>query len=345
MKRGFTLVELLATIVILAIVSLITIPIITGVINKTRLNSLKSSAYGLLEASNLYIAQYNPDSTIRFDIDNNKVISNDTTHLLKYKGSIKEGTVILSNKGKVTVCITDGKNSAYKNYNENKVTLVEENKCYIPDNTSIVYLDNGATITELSNQELTERVIELASKVEALENSNNEKTTKINALEQQVETLESDNEALKQSVGNINTSLNTINNRIATNTTNITSLTNTVSNIGTYVYKEYNTTVSTSHTSFNVVNLKNILSNGTWIVMVTFTDAGGKADVLIGGYPTLGFISSSEHELYPKGYTTGINYTIPYIGSEDRIISFHVGALYNNESTTVTTRVMAYRIK
>ena len=39
MKRGFTLVELLANIVILAIVSLITIPIITGVINKTRLNS------------------------------------------------------------------------------------------------------------------------------------------------------------------------------------------------------------------------------------------------------------------------------------------------------------------
>ena len=161
MKRGFTLVELLATIVILAVVSLITMPIITGVINKTRLNSLKSSAYGLLEASNLYIAQYNPDNTIRFDIDNNKVISNDTNTMIKYKGSIKEGTVILNNKGKVTVCITDGKNSAYKNYNENKITLVEKNKCYIPDNTSIVYLDNGATLTELSNQELTDKVAEL----------------------------------------------------------------------------------------------------------------------------------------------------------------------------------------
>ena len=130
MKKGFTLVELLATIVILAIISLITIPIITGVINKTRLNSLKSSAYGLLEASNLYVAQYETNEHIRFDIDNNNITSNDTTHLLKYKGTIKEGTVILNNKGKVTVCITDGKNSAYKNYNENKITLVEKNKCY-----------------------------------------------------------------------------------------------------------------------------------------------------------------------------------------------------------------------
>ncbi len=85
MKRGFTLVELLATIVILAIVSLITIPIITGVINKTRLNSLKNSAYGLLEASNLYMAQYQIDKNIRFDINDNNITSNDTNDLLKYK--------------------------------------------------------------------------------------------------------------------------------------------------------------------------------------------------------------------------------------------------------------------
>ena len=198
MKKGFTLIELLATIVILAVVSLITIPIITGVINKTRINSLKSSAYGLLEASNLYIAQYNPDNTIRFDIDNNKVISNDTTNLLKYKGSIKEGTVIINAKGKVTVCITDGKNSAYKNYNENKVTLVEKNKCTIPDNTSIVYLDNKATITELSNQELTD---EIATLKEEIENLKSDKANK-NEVTSIVDTL-----ATKSEVQQVNTTL------------------------------------------------------------------------------------------------------------------------------------------
>ena len=176
MKRGFTLVELLATIVILAIVSLITIPIITGVINKTRLNSLKSSAYGLLEASNLYMAQYQIDKNIRFDINNNNITSNDTNDLLKYKGTIKEGTVILNEKGKVTICITDGVNSAYKNYNELKVTLVSKNKCYVPNNTSIVYLEkDGRTVEELTNIELTNEIAALKEEIASLKSSKADK--------------------------------------------------------------------------------------------------------------------------------------------------------------------------
>ena len=115
-RLGFTLVELLGVIVILAILSLITIPIISNVVNDMRIKSLESSAYGLIEASQLYYAQ-NGSNNIRFDIKNNDISSTDTDNLLKYKGSIKEGTIILDKKGKVIVCITDGKNSAYKNYN------------------------------------------------------------------------------------------------------------------------------------------------------------------------------------------------------------------------------------
>ena len=182
MKKGFTLIELLGTIVVLAIIALITIPIISGVVNKARLNSLKNSAYGLIDASNLYYAQYGISNNIRFDIDNNKVLSNDVEEdkMLSYRGSIKEGTVIINTKGKTTVCVTDGKNSAYKNYNESTVTLVSSKRCSVPENTNIVYLDGDATLTSLSNQELTERLIALENKNAQLEAKNIQLNEKIN---------------------------------------------------------------------------------------------------------------------------------------------------------------------
>ena len=168
-NRGFTLVELLGGIVILSIITLITIPVITNTINKSRLQTLKNSAYGLLDATNLYYAQYGSNENIRFDIENNKVSSSDTNKLISYKGNIKNGTLILNQKGKTTLCITDGKNSVYKNYNENEIKLVEKQTCFIPENNTIVYLSNdGATRDDLSNQELTDEITSLKNEMTSL---------------------------------------------------------------------------------------------------------------------------------------------------------------------------------
>ena len=164
MKKGFTLIELLSVIVIIAIISVIAVPTLMSVISKARLNALKDSAYGLIESSNLYYAQYQNSNNIRFDIDNNKVVSSDTTNLLKYKGNIKEGVSIIKGNGKTVVCVTDGKNSAYKNYNESKVSLVSGKKCTIPSSTSIVYLDGEATLDEVDLNSIIDRL-------EALENN------------------------------------------------------------------------------------------------------------------------------------------------------------------------------
>ena len=168
MKKGFTLIELLSVIVILAVITLIAIPIISGVTTKVRLNALKSSANGLMEASDLYYAQYSNTKTVRFDINNNKVSSNDTTNLLTYNGDVKEGTVIINKKGETTICLTDGKNSVYKNYRDQKVTEVANKKCTIPSSTYVVYLDNTATLNELSNQELTELVRSMQEEINTL---------------------------------------------------------------------------------------------------------------------------------------------------------------------------------
>ena len=54
-KKGFTLVELLAVIVILAIIALIATPIILNVINDAKKEAAKDSAYGYMDAVEKYI--------------------------------------------------------------------------------------------------------------------------------------------------------------------------------------------------------------------------------------------------------------------------------------------------
>ena len=167
-KNAFTLVELLGVIVVLTILALITIPIISNVINDVRIKALQNSAYGLVEASNLYYVQKEVNSNIRFDKNDSK----DTLKELSYKGVVKEGTVIIDKIGQVTVCITDGKNSAYKNYNESKVTTIKGSLCKINEGSSIVYLDDEATITELSLSELTQEIQNLKEVISSLATKN-----------------------------------------------------------------------------------------------------------------------------------------------------------------------------
>ena len=156
-KKGFSLLELLGGLILLALLAIITIPIISRVIEKAKLKALEDSAYGLIDAGSLYYAQYQDGTTFRFDKNEDE----NTLKDLSYKGSVKEGTVIINKKGKITVWITDGSNSAYKNYNESKVTTKAKQTCNIPSNTYIVYLDNERTIKEYTNEELTEIVEEL----------------------------------------------------------------------------------------------------------------------------------------------------------------------------------------
>lgn len=60
MKKGFTLIELLAVIVIIAIIGTIGAYSITKIINKTRMDSLKNTAFAVRKAARLYVAEH-PD--------------------------------------------------------------------------------------------------------------------------------------------------------------------------------------------------------------------------------------------------------------------------------------------
>ena len=59
MKKGFTLIELLAVIVILAIIALIATPIIMGIINDSKKESIKNSAKLYIDGMSKKIASIN----------------------------------------------------------------------------------------------------------------------------------------------------------------------------------------------------------------------------------------------------------------------------------------------
>lgn len=50
-SKGFTLIELLAVTVIIAVVSLITVPLVMDMIEKTKKGAFESSAYGIIKSA------------------------------------------------------------------------------------------------------------------------------------------------------------------------------------------------------------------------------------------------------------------------------------------------------
>ena len=58
-KKGFTLIEVLGVIVIMSIVVLITVPIITGIIDEVRKNAYRESVRSIFKATDIYVATNN----------------------------------------------------------------------------------------------------------------------------------------------------------------------------------------------------------------------------------------------------------------------------------------------
>ena len=120
-KKGFTLVELLAVIVILAIIALIATPIILNVIETAKKGAIESSAIGYLDAVEKYIVE--------------KEVKGTTTEAgiysvadleVKIKGtSPTSGSVQIDNKKEVTYAILciEGKKVVYK---DNKAQIESE---------------------------------------------------------------------------------------------------------------------------------------------------------------------------------------------------------------------------
>ena len=234
-RKGFTLIELLGVIVVLAVIAIITTPVILGVIEKSKKGALQNSGYGLVEAGILYHAEYQNSQTVRFDIKNNQIRTKEENKI-DYKGSIKDGTILINNQGEVTVCINDGKYAAYKNYKDNKIIVVNQKTCTVPENNYIVYLDNESTIKEMTNAEITSAITKL--------------TERVNQLEKDKATLEEENKKLKEQNGDTE-----INSTITNSIVDLRNNLNTKANSSDFANLQ--TIVNNHTTSMNNLTIKN----------------------------------------------------------------------------------------
>ena len=92
MKRGFTLVELLAVIVILALVALITIPVILNVIEKSKVKTYQRSIDSYARAVEKGIAEYIMDNEGK-SISGLNITTLKNGNYIKYEGNDVDCTV------------------------------------------------------------------------------------------------------------------------------------------------------------------------------------------------------------------------------------------------------------
>ena len=132
-RKGFTLIELLSVIVILAVITLITVPMVINVIEDSKKKVLISSVQGLIESANLYAIENEGVHEFLFDKEHKG--STIKGEKLEYKGNIDgEGKLYIDKEGNTSVCISNDNYYVYKNYNS-EIIIGERSK----DNCNIEY--------------------------------------------------------------------------------------------------------------------------------------------------------------------------------------------------------------
>ncbi|HPF83221.1 MAG TPA: prepilin-type N-terminal cleavage/methylation domain-containing protein [Bacilli bacterium] len=207
-KKGFTLIELLATILILGIIALIAIPLVLDVIKDASKNALKDSAYGLIDATDLYFAQNQSNLAHKtvFTIENNKLTSEEK---IDYKGKVDEGTIILYSDGKNALCIDNGDYAAVKRTDETEVTLYA-GTCGEENSTG-----DGFDIIS-SVEELTNRVKDLEDENATLKNTNNKLEEDNASCQGSLAELDAQIISLQNQISNLNAQIIELNNQINT---------------------------------------------------------------------------------------------------------------------------------
>ena len=100
-KKAFTLIEILAVIVLLAIVFLISVPLITGVLESAKLSAFENSLNNIFNEVSIYTAT-----------DDNQTIPEDGLDIdvLNLKGNLISGSIILNEESIVEIVnVSDGK--------------------------------------------------------------------------------------------------------------------------------------------------------------------------------------------------------------------------------------------
>ena len=231
MKKGFTLIELLAVIVILSVITLITVPMITNVIEESKKKALASSIQGLVESANLYAIEN--DGVYEFLFDKEHQGSTIKGESLDYRGNIDgEGKLYLDREGNVSVCISNNNYYVYKNYNSG--IIVGDKKtgnCIIGfdalTNKYVAMLDNGTgNVSNVYSKDEVNNLVD--EKATELNNKITNNTNEITNMKSNIEELQNNlnNYALQSELDKTNTNVENLSSLVNTNQKNIDSINN-----------------------------------------------------------------------------------------------------------------------
>ena len=135
-EKGFTLVELLAVIVILAVISLIATPMVLGVIEKSKRSAAIESANGIMDAAekNMIESMLNGSENNRYDFPGDTKLS--------YRGEKPEsGTLLIDSNGNMSITIKINGYCVRKRFKESTPQVIEESNCSIED-SELAYAEN-----------------------------------------------------------------------------------------------------------------------------------------------------------------------------------------------------------
>ena len=125
-KKGFSLIELLAVIVIIGIIALITFPIVDDIISNSEKKAFKASVDELVNLTEMDYNEFGRTGVVVYILNNKKLTCNLCTNNIKYNGEIEDGTgTITLEHGKLTDIVIP--NKYYK------ADLNENNKIEVND--------------------------------------------------------------------------------------------------------------------------------------------------------------------------------------------------------------------
>ncbi|MDD3241646.1 MAG: prepilin-type N-terminal cleavage/methylation domain-containing protein [Bacilli bacterium] len=154
-KKGFTLIEILAVIVILGVIMVIAVPFVTGYIERSKRNALLSTADGFIDSVVLYHSSNVEESDKVFIFDATRNGETTDGEKIDFKGKFTgTGSVRLYQDGKTAICISDGKYFALKNINDTEIKTGEGLCSYdeATNNYSSIELVSKEQVDELQAQ-------------------------------------------------------------------------------------------------------------------------------------------------------------------------------------------------
>ena len=323
-NKGFTLIELLAVIVILSVITLITVPMITNVIEESKKKALASSIQGLVESANLYAIE--KDGVYEFLFDKEHQGSTIKGESLDYRGNIDgEGKLYLDREGNVSVCISNDTYYVYKNYNsEIIVGNKKTGNCIIGfdalTNKYVAMLDNGTgNVSNVYSKDEVNNLVD--AKATELDTKITNNTNEITSMKSNIEELQNNlnNYALQSELEKTNTNVENLSSLVNSNKTELNT---NIDNLKSDFTSKLNGKIGVTYIGSGTDSGKNerrpsydfsSLPNGLYLVLNTnwnLSDGSFGASTVVCRNGGLFFLQDSNNTFSADGLTLyGMSYS------------------------------------